>query len=305
MAWIAYTVGVGAIGAALLLGRGLREAHSYTVRRVKLPAAVTRLPPLKLLHITDTHFNGHDDRLLRFLEGLTEEEFDLVAYTGDIIHHKGGLASLRRMVGMFRPRLGSFAVLAGHDYVHVGTVESYLKLLLPRRPNGRRPTNPVGEIKDALRDADVHLLQDTHHVLETGKGRPLAIVGLKDAYLYRPSVRHALEKLPRDTPVLALAHSPDVLPALAQRGADVALFGHTHGGQIRLPFLGALVTRTDLPRRAARGVFRLGRTIASVSAGLGTAPAYPVRLLCPPEAVIVEIACPPENTTSIRELDLG
>ncbi len=303
---MAYIMGAGALGGALLLRRGIREARCYRVRRVNLSHDVSSLPSLKLLHVTDTHFDGRDEHLLRFLEGVAEdEEFDLVLYTGDLIHHGGGVESLRRMAEMFRPRMGSFAVLGGHDYVHVRRLRTYLNLVTAMKPDGRRPTNPVEQVKSALNHAGVHLLDDAHHVVQTPGGRRLALVGLRDAYLYTPSVESAWDGLPDETPVLALSHCPDLLPELARRGVDLAVFGHTHGGQIRLPLVGALVVRTRLPRRAARGVFRCRHTVASVSAGLGTSPACPVRLLCPPEAVVIETDCPAAECTAIRELRLG
>ncbi|MGD2175899.1 MAG: hypothetical protein PVJ27_10890, partial [Candidatus Brocadiaceae bacterium] len=86
----------------------------------------------------------------------------------------------------------------------------------------------------------------------------------------------------------------------------LACFGHTHGGQIRLPVIGSLVTKSRLPRRLARGAFRNGETTFVTSAGLGTSPALPFRLLCRPEAVLIEIKRDPSPDELARppEVDL-
>ena len=88
---------------------------------------------------------------------------------------------------------------------------------------------------------------------------------------------------------LAVAHSPDVAEALADRGYDLIVCGHTHGGQVCLPGFGALVTNSDLPRSMARGVHRLGDSWLHVSAGLGTSMYAPFRLACRPEVCVLEL----------------
>ena len=94
---------------------------------------------------------------------------------------------------------------------------------------------------------------------------------------------------------LGVTHAPyrRVLDAMTADGADLLLAGHTHGGQVCVPFLGALVTNCDLPRRQASGVSTwtaAGRTVPlEVSAGLGTAPSAPVRFACRPEAVVLDL----------------
>jgi predicted MPP superfamily phosphohydrolase len=84
-------------------------------------------------------------------------------------------------------------------------------------------------------------------------------------------------------------HSPDAAPELAALGYDLMVFGHTHGGQVRLPMVGALVTNSHVPRRLASGLVRMGKSYAHISPGLGTSKYAPFRFLCRPEATILEL----------------
>jgi predicted MPP superfamily phosphohydrolase len=88
---------------------------------------------------------------------------------------------------------------------------------------------------------------------------------------------------------LAVVHSPDPAPELVALGYDLVLAGHTHGGQVRLPIVGALVTNCSIPNRMARGLFRLGPGHVHISAGLGTSKYAPFRLFCRPEAAFLEL----------------
>jgi uncharacterized protein len=82
-------------------------------------------------------------------------------------------------------------------------------------------------------------------------------------------------------------HSPDSLPEAVASGYAFVVAGHTHGGQIRMPFVGALVTNSQLPRRVASGLFRMGDAVVHVSPGLGTNKYAPFRFLCRPEATLL------------------
>ena len=90
---------------------------------------------------------------------------------------------------------------------------------------------------------------------------------------------------------LGVAHAPyrRVLDAMAADGADLILAGHTHGGQVCLPWVGALVTNCDLPRSQAKGLSGWRESALHVSAGLGTSPYTPIRLACRPEATVLTV----------------
>ncbi|MFO7957413.1 MAG: metallophosphoesterase [Candidatus Brocadiia bacterium] len=291
MAWHIYLLVAPLLGGlGLLVWMVLIEPRRFRVQNVPLPCRNGTLPPLRILHVTDTHLRGRDRVKLDFLRTLADaERFDLVFYTGDLIHCPDGIASLIEAVSLFEPRLGSYAVLGGHDYVQVKAPSVYWHMLTLRRLRWACRPNPVDHLIGQLEAGGVTVLSDQSARVECPDGRRLTLVGLRDAFQFEPDFESAWKDIERDEPVIVLAHSPDVLPEVVRRGAAAAFFGHTHGGQIRLPGMGALVTRTRMPRACARGVFRWGETSCVVNCGLGAAPATPFRLLCPPEVVVAEL----------------
>ncbi len=295
---------LGALAVLTLVWMTHGERRLFRVRRVALSARDLGLPPMRVLHLTDTHFYGRDAPILSFLGRLAQrEEFDLVLMTGDLIDRAAGIESAARAARLFAPRLGCLAVLGGHDYSTVNPVRAHTSLVVGDPRDARDGENPVAELAAALEEAGARVLSDEHVVLYGPDGRRLAVVGLRDAYAFTPDAEAAWDGLPPELPTIVIAHSPDVLPEVTARGAKLAFFGHTHGGQVRLPLVGALVTRTKLPRRLARGAFRRSGTAFIVSSGLGAAPSLPYRLFCPPEVVVVEITedAAPDGLTPLEE----
>jgi predicted MPP superfamily phosphohydrolase len=86
-----------------------------------------------------------------------------------------------------------------------------------------------------------------------------------------------------------VVHSPDPAPELVALGYDLVVAGHTHGGQVRIPFVGALVTNSHVPRGLSMGLIRMGPSYLHVSPGMGTSKYAPFRFLCRPEATLLEL----------------
>jgi predicted MPP superfamily phosphohydrolase len=129
------------------------------------------------------------------------------------------------------------------------------------------------------------------------RGQRVALAGVNDPYTRRD--HYELIEGPADQDAvlrLGVTHTPEprVLDRFALDGYDLILAGHTHGGQVRIPGIGALVTNCDLDRSRARGVSRWGsHTMLNVSAGLGTSPYMPMRLCCRPEATLLTLSARP------------
>src|SRR5439155_19297835 len=87
----------------------------------------------------------------------------------------------------------------------------------------------------------------------------------------------------------AVVHSPDPAPELVALGYRLIVSGHTHGGQVRMPFVGALVSNSQIPTRICMGLSRLGPALMHISPGLGTSKYAPFRFLCRPEATVLEL----------------
>jgi predicted MPP superfamily phosphohydrolase len=117
----------------------------------------------------------------------------------------------------------------------------------------------------------------------------LAVVGLGDYWTEGVKVNRAFGRL--DLPVaLVLMHNPDFFPLWRRPGTNVILAGHTHGGQVTLPWLGTPLVPSMFGRKYVRGLFRRGDTWMYVNRGLGVV-APPVRLNCPPEITLIHLHC--------------
>jgi predicted MPP superfamily phosphohydrolase len=119
-------------------------------------------------------------------------------------------------------------------------------------------------------------------------GVAIELLGLDDAHLRWHDLRVAPRRAP-DRFGLAIMHSPDVAPETAALGYDLILAGHTHGGQVQLPGIGALVTNCSMPRRLVSGLIRMGPSVLHTSPGLGTSRFAPFRFSCRPEATLLEL----------------
>ena len=140
-------------------------------------------------------------------------------------------------------------------------------------------------------DLPIHLLRQTWTKVDLGDGRALSLVGL-DCTHHLPTdqarLAHLMRCVPDDAPRILLYHSPELMPQAAAHDIDLYPCGHTHGGQVRLPFIGPLITSSQLGRQYVMGLYRNGRTHLYVSRGVGmeglSAPR--VRFLAPPEVTL-------------------
>jgi predicted MPP superfamily phosphohydrolase len=287
------------LGAATV-GYGLYERDSYTLTRREVPILAPGAAPLRILHLSDLHVTPHQTRKLTWLGELARLVPDLVAMTGDVLSHPGSAEPLREALAPLYAFPGVF--IPGNNDYHVPRPRSPHHYL--RRHSYGVPTGAAldwdGFAKNLAAESGWRDMTHVHDVLTIG-GRRWDVRGVDDARSGRD--RAALVAGP-PTPgadvVLGLSHTPEprVLDAFTAYGVDLTLSGHTHGGQIRLPLVGALVTNCGLDPRRARGLSRWhvapgdgpGRTSwLHVSAGLGTSPYAPIRLGCRPEATLLTL----------------
>jgi predicted MPP superfamily phosphohydrolase len=290
--------GVGALAWASLV-----EVRWYVLREVTVPVLPAGQSPLRVLHLSDLHLVPSQRRKIDWVRDLASLAPDLVVDTGDNMAHPDALRPLLHALEPLLGTPGAF-VMGSNDYF-APMAKNPARYLLPdaRRPEVLPAGHlPAGELAEHLRAAGWRDLTNRRDVVRAG-GRTLSLVGVDDPHLDR-DVFPAGSATP-SSPVdlhLGVTHAPytRVLDAMRADGADLVLAGHTHGGQLALPFYGALVTNCDLDRGRAKGLHgwpgarpdRPGgedSTWLHVSAGLGTSPYAPVRFACRPEATLVTL----------------
>jgi predicted MPP superfamily phosphohydrolase len=285
LAWL--LVGLAALGALALAYGVLIERRWYRVVRYRLDILPTGGPAqLTILHLSDLHFQRREDGKAAFLASLPTP--DVTVVTGDFLAEPQAVETAVSAVRPVRGRLGSWFVLGSND-LYVPRPLNPLKYFVPR--SARKPRRADrGRWRDLVAQLEAEGWDDLDNVRRCAEldGLPVEIAGLHDAHIDRAD----FSVLPRRAPErfgIAVMHSPDSAPEAAACGYDLLVAGHTHGGQIRLPLVGALVTNSALPPRLASGLIRMAGSWLSLSPGLGTSKYAPFRFLCRPEVTLLEL----------------
>ncbi len=311
-------LGMGSAAVALAYARYV-ERLWIDVQRLWLTVDSPGVPPggLRILHFSDMHFTGQGtverlkiERTVRLLAG---EAIDLMLVTGDFIHDDGGMDAALALIGRLpRPRLGAFACLGNHDYASYSwlgparvawreaqpgqelraaaerTVEMVRRIITNDRLYLGEHNNDMATFRGLLAAEGIHLLDNSSCRVQVD-GTDLWLVGIDDLMEGRPDAPAALADMPHDGALrILLAHNPDLMldPALQQ--VDLALCGHVHGGQIRLPLLGSPHTQgTHLSRRRSSGWFQYGRAATYIGRGLGEG--IRLRFNCRPEVALIHV----------------
>jgi predicted MPP superfamily phosphohydrolase len=275
----------GAAAGAGCVGWGVVEAHRYHLRTHRLPVLPPGAPPLRVLQVSDTHLRMSNVRLAAFLASLADETYDLVFATGDMLGEPAAVERCARLLGGLKGRLGSYYVLGSSDY-YAPRFKSYVHYFTGR---AKPPTTP-NRTADFLRILEAQGWEGlTNRTIEVDlKGMPTQITGLDDPFLKRDD-RSLLRRDAGAAFALCVVHDPAPYLDIAKAGYDLAIAGHTHGGQVRLPFVGSVVTNSTLPNRLALGASWVDDTVLFVTPGLGTGKFAPFRFLCPPEASVLEL----------------
>jgi predicted MPP superfamily phosphohydrolase len=277
------------------------EPHHPVLRRARVNVP-TSWPRIDILHVSDLHAVQERGRLRsiqrRLLRGLTP---DILCLTGDGCERAVDVPGLVEILEAARPRLGAFAILGNHEYDASDHLRGWRRTLVgtlsPLRSRGRS-SGPAeaDEIAARLRSAGLTVLRNAGQRLVVD-GRALWVAGCDSAWAGRHDVAAAMAGRRDDEPCLGLIHEPTVAFEGAAAGMELILAGHTHGGQVRLPGLGALITNAGDDRlKSARGLQQVGDAVLHITTGLGQATA--LRFGCRPEAVWLQ--CEPRPAVADR-----
>jgi predicted MPP superfamily phosphohydrolase len=214
--------------------------------------------------------------------------------TGDLLAEPQAVETVVQALRPVRGRHASWFVLGSNDY-YVPRPANPFRYFVPaiRRRRRRAPRGRSTELRAQLVAEGWRDLTNVREEIELDE-LPVELLGLDDAHIGRQDLR----LLPRAAPErfgIAVMHSPDSAAEAVACGYPLVMAGHTHGGQVRMPIVGALVTNSDLPRRLASGMIRFDGAFLHVSPGLGTSKYAPFRFLCPPEATLLELRRAPDG----------
>ena len=234
---------------------------------------------LRVLQLSDLHLHGSApaEYLRTQLQRCQALSPDLILLTGDYIT-RGDLRCLDELASLLRilsAPLGVFAVLGNHDCgAHHG--DARLASL-----------GLAQQMQNALSRCAITVLRNAAHTLTVGAAQ-LQLVGIDDLWSGFSDADRAFADVDPDVPCIALAHNPDAIDNLKDKPCDWILCGHTHGGQVRLPFIGA----PFLPvrhREYDAGLFHVGEKRLYVNRGLGHL--QPIRFNCRPEITLFTLTC--------------
>ncbi len=254
------------------------------------------LPPLRLLHISDLHverFARREEQLLDMVRGIAP---DLILLTGDYVN----LSYVDDPVAHADARRVLAALLSDGESLAPGGVYA----VLGSPPVDRRSASlfdglAIRMLRDEVVTIDLPVPRDGQQGTGLRSGR-FTLVGLDCSHdSERDAQRLATvsAQIPPDSVRVLLYHSPELIPFASKLGIDLYLCGHTHGGQVRLPFYGAVLTSSELGKQYDMGYYRLEATHLYVSRGIGMEGlgAPRVRFLCPPEITLFSIQGPEDG----------
>lgn len=246
------------------------EPNQLEIERVNvtLPRLPGAFDGLTIAHLSDLHYGPYVsyEHLARAVQMTNALKPEVIVVTGDFVNSSWKyIQPCAELLGQLQAPLGVFAVMGNHDY-WVG----YLNLTLR-----------------SLRENGVHLLRNQAVPLTRGRST-MYLVGLDDLWLELADLRRALSAVPHNACKVVLMHEPDYADVCAQAEVDLQLSGHSHGGQVRLPFLGPLI----LPKFGEKypmGLARAGNfTQVYTTRGVGVLPPA-IRINCPPEITLLTL----------------
>ena len=209
----------------------------------------------RIAFLTDTHVASfmRRDFYARILERVRQFDPHLVLLGGDFVTWRRHIALMAEvLLTDLKARDGVFAVLGNHDY-----------------------WAGAPEVLAAMEARGVQFL--TNRSVKV----PLQILGIDEMYRGTPDIDKAFAEVDPNAPCIGISHHPDIIDLLGTHRLDLLLCGHTHGGQIRFPFFGAVVVPSRHEGEYAAGFHRVRNALMYVSRGIGSVP--PLRILCRPE----------------------
>lgn len=249
----------------------------FNRKQIRLDALPAPLQNLKIAHLSDIHFTGQmsNHYYNRAMRWINDQSPDLVVIAGDIVDYAHSLDRIEDVLGQLDARLGNFFVLGNHDRRLDDPLVVAERLV-------RMKWIDLGEANHSLsvQGAEVELLGNERPWFARHRNTPSPLIPTQASSSLTSNVSANRIRI-------GVSHSPDQFAWGIQEGCQLLLCGHTHGGQIRFPWIGPLIAPSWHGSRYASGTFYRHGTLMHVSRGLSGV--HPFRWGCPPEISILEI----------------
>lgn len=248
------------------------EPNNIQIERISI--AIENLPEefegTKIVHLTDFHSKNFGEREKRVLEILEDLDPDLVFITGDFIDHttkdiNSCQKFWRELGSRYQGRI--FGVLGNHEY-WIDHIDA-------------------DSIKNLLEESGIVILSNENEKISRDD-EYIYLIGVDDPDTGRDDLPKAMINVEKNIPKILLAHSPDIIDNLQGEKVDLILVGHTHGGQVVIPFVKPFWVPTKNRGKYASGLFRVNGTNLYVNRGIGMA-SLQVRFNCSPEITVIEL----------------
>lgn len=267
-----FTTSAGGYYYAKEVETRLLELNKYSIQHPKIPIGFDQF---KIIQFSDTHLGFHYkvDQLDKIVETINKQNPDVVIFTGDLIDEPNKYQYSEEIIPILSSisaPFGKFSIYGNHDHGGYGT-NLYREIMI---------------------DSGFTVLQNNSERIKLLDGSTLYIVGLDDAMLGKPNFEKAVSGIPKDSYKILLAHEPDLATVAVQHGIQLQLSGHSHGGQVKIPFFGPLIT-PPYSEQYYEGFYDLkhfdNNLTLYVNRGIGTT-RLPFRFLSKPELTLFTLS---------------